>query len=62
MTDIKRTYELPDEVFDIVKSFMLPKYRITQIGKIMADFLEGFEDTYFFIMNLRILLGKRTGE
>ena len=38
MTNIKRTYELPDEVFDIIKSFMLQKYRRTQHGKMMADF------------------------
>ena len=46
MTDNKRTYELPDEVFDIIKSFMLPKYRRTQQGKIMKAFIKQVQYDY----------------
>ena len=46
MTDIKRTYELPDEVFDIIKSFLLPKYRRTQQGKIMKEFIKQVQYDY----------------
>ena len=59
MTDIKRTYELPDEVFDIVKSFMLPKYRTTQICRVMTEFLEGFDDTYFFYYEFQDIFRKK---
>ena len=51
LTVRKMTYQLPDEVFNIVKAFMISKYRKIKHCLIMNDLIDRIPRTYHIYLN-----------